>query len=157
MPVGDHMTHADLEDLLAGQGREVLRQLLQDRMELRALREKLIPAVVDSRGVPRTHTVRDQACTLTTIFGDVRVPRLAYRRRGFSNLCPADAELNLPSEQYFHGLRHRSQQGVLRRGHRRCAPGDPCLGRRTPQAPTWWRRQTKVAHCIVRIVIRRCN
>ena len=40
MPVGDHMTHADLEDLLAGQGREVLRQLLQDRMELRALRER---------------------------------------------------------------------------------------------------------------------
>ena len=55
--------------------------------------------------MPRTHTVRDQACTLTTIFGDVRVPRLAYRRRGFSNLCPADAELNLPSEQYSHGLR----------------------------------------------------
>ena len=44
MPDGDHMnmTHTDLADLLAGQGREVLRQLLQDRMELRALREKLI-------------------------------------------------------------------------------------------------------------------
>ncbi len=106
-PDADRITHADLEDLLANQGRAVLQQLLQDRMNLRAIREQPLPAtaVVDAQGVPRTHIVREQACTLSTIFGDVRVQRLAYRRRGLSNLCPADADLNLPAEQYSHGLR----------------------------------------------------
>ena len=101
----DTMTHADLEDRLAEQGREVVRQLFQDRLELRAAREQPLPAVVDDQGVPRTHVVHDQSRTLTTIFGDVRVQRLAYRRRGFGNLSTADAVLNLPAEQYSHGLR----------------------------------------------------
>ncbi len=43
--------------------------------------------------------------TLTTIFGEVSVSRLAYRRRGRANLHPADAALNLPEERHSHGLR----------------------------------------------------
>jgi hypothetical protein len=42
---------------------------------------------------------------LTTVFGEVRVTRLAYRRRGHANLYPADAQLNLPVEKHSHGLR----------------------------------------------------
>ncbi len=42
---------------------------------------------------------------LTTVFGEVTVTRLAYRRRGHANLYPADAALNLPVEKHSHGLR----------------------------------------------------
>ena len=42
---------------------------------------------------------------LTTVFGEVRVARQAYRRRGHANLYPADAALNLPAEKHSHGLR----------------------------------------------------
>jgi len=55
--------------------------------------------------VRRGSAVSGQVRTLTTIFGDVRVRRIAYRQRGFGNLFPADAQLNLPEEQYSHGLR----------------------------------------------------
>jgi hypothetical protein len=42
---------------------------------------------------------------LATVFGEVTVRRLAYRRRGEENLYPADGALNLPGEVYSHGLR----------------------------------------------------
>ena len=42
---------------------------------------------------------------LGTVFGEVRVSRLAYRRRGHHDLYPADAWLNLPTERRSHGLR----------------------------------------------------
>jgi len=42
---------------------------------------------------------------LTSVFGEVAVDRLAYRRRGHHNLHPADAVLNLPVERHSHGLR----------------------------------------------------
>jgi len=41
---------------------------------------------------------------LATVFGEVEVTRLAYRRRGQANLYPADAALNLPAERHSHGL-----------------------------------------------------
>jgi hypothetical protein len=61
--------------------------------------------VVDADQVTR-HTVEaGRARTLATVFGDVRVERLAYRARGQADLHPADAALNLPQEQHSHGLR----------------------------------------------------
>ena len=39
------------------------------------------------------------------MFGQVWVTRIAYRARGRINLHPADGELNLPAEEYSHGLR----------------------------------------------------
>ncbi len=43
--------------------------------------------------------------SLLTVFGEVRVRRVAYRERGHCNLYPADATLNLPREGHSHGLR----------------------------------------------------
>ncbi len=56
-------------------------------------------------GLPRRYAEADHERTLVTIFGEVRVRRLAYRHKGTANLCPADAALNLPEETYSHGLR----------------------------------------------------
>lgn len=99
------LTHAELEDQLAMRGRELVRQLFQDHLDLRALREARRDDVVDAAGMGRGAVEADHRRGLTTVFGEVTITRLAYRRRGHANLHPADAGLNLPAEKYSHGLR----------------------------------------------------
>jgi hypothetical protein len=99
------LTHAELEAQLDAAGRQLLCQLLQDHLDLRALREERIAEVVDADGVTRAAVEVDHARTLATIFGAVTHRRVAYRRRGCANLHPADAVLNLPEEKHSHGLR----------------------------------------------------
>lgn len=98
------LTHAELEDQLAAAGRDLLRQLLQDHLDLRAQRETRV-AVVDTDGMAHGAVEPGHTRTLATVFGPVTVTRLAYRRRGHANLHPADAVLNLPVERHSHGLR----------------------------------------------------
>ena len=101
----DGLEHSELEDLLQSEGRELLRSLLEDKLELRALREPRVDQVVDAAGVERRAVERDHSRPLASVFGDVRVGRLAYRRRGEENLYVADATLNLPEEKHSHGVR----------------------------------------------------
>jgi len=99
------LEHAELEDRLEVAGRDLLRRLLQDHLDLRAQREARLADVVDVHGV-RHGTVEDgHGRRLGTVFGPVTVSRLAYRHRGHHNLYPADAALNLPTERHSHGLR----------------------------------------------------
>jgi len=99
------LSHGELEDSLGAQGRELLRLLYQDHLDLRAEREPRLEAVVDAEGTGRPSVETGHARMLTTVFGEVGVTRLAYRRRGRPNLHPADAALNLPAERHSHGLR----------------------------------------------------
>jgi hypothetical protein len=99
------LDHAELECRLEVAGRELLRQLFQDHLELRAQNETRLEAVVDAEGVPRGTVEAGHQRTLSTIFGEVVVRRLAYRRRGHPNLYPVDGALNLPQERHSHGLR----------------------------------------------------
>jgi len=99
------LSHGELEDSLGAQGRELLRLLYQDHLDLRAEREPRLEAVVDAEGTGRPSVETGHARMLTTVFGEVGVARLAYRRRGRPNLHPADAALNLPAERHSHGLR----------------------------------------------------
>ena len=99
------LEHGELEDRLVTDGRELLRQLYQDHLDLRAEREVRLDRVVDAHGVARGAVEADHGRSLATVFGEVRVTRLAYRRRGHVNLHPADAALNLPEERHSHGLR----------------------------------------------------
>lgn len=98
-------THAELEDHLQSRGRELLRQLCQDHMDLRALREIRLDAVADADEVVHGSVESGHCRALVTIFGEVRIERLAYRHRGSRNLHPADAVLNLPAEKHSHGVR----------------------------------------------------
>lgn len=100
------LTHAELEDRLHSEGRELLRMLFQDHLDLRSCREERIEEVVGAEGVARRYGEAGHARALETIFGEVTVTRIAYRRKGQANLHPADAALNLPEERYSHGLRH---------------------------------------------------
>ena len=99
------LCHAELEARLQADGREVVRQLLQDHLELRAEREQRLETVIGVAGKNYGTVEADHQRPLTTLFGDVTVRRNAYRRRDAANLYPADAWLNLPEEQYSHGLR----------------------------------------------------
>jgi hypothetical protein len=102
------MTHAELEDRLHTGGMALLRQLLQDSLDLRAYREVRLDQVVDVEGVTRATAERGRERGLATRFGEVVVPRIAYRRPGHADLHPVDAVLNLPAEKHSHGLRRLS-------------------------------------------------
>jgi hypothetical protein len=102
------LTHSELEQRLTVDLRELVRRLYQDHLDLRAVREQRLDDVVDAEGSRRASVESGHVRPLQTIFGAVEVTRLAYRRRGERNLCPADAALNLPRELHSHGLRELS-------------------------------------------------
>ena len=99
------LEHTTLEQELESRGRELLRQLFQDHLDLRADREERLTAVTDADGTGHRSLEADHDRALATVFGQVTVRRLAYRARGRTNLHPADAALNLPVEKHSHGLR----------------------------------------------------
>ncbi len=99
------LQHGELEEQLDVRGRELLRRLFQDRLDLTAAREERRRDVTGQDGVARTRAERGRARPLVTKFGQVTVSRIAYRAPGRSNVHPLDAALNLPEEKHSHGLR----------------------------------------------------
>jgi hypothetical protein len=100
------LSHGELEDRLQVDARELFRLLLQEHLDLRALAEPHIATVTDAQRIPRPTAETGHHRGLNTVFGEVDVARIAYRKRGQPNLHPADAVLNLPAEKHSHGLRH---------------------------------------------------
>ena len=102
------LDHADLEQLIDGQGRELLRCLMQDHLDLRSEREKAVVVPMRGKdGVERTEARRSSR-VLGTLFGDVGVQRIALVKRGVSGgLRPMDARLNLPNGKYSNGVGRR--------------------------------------------------
>jgi len=98
------LEHAELEQQPDTRGRELLRLLFQDHVDLRALREGRLD-VTDADGACRSRVETGHDRGLATIFGEVTVTRRAYREPGRPNLHPADAVLNLPAEKHSYGLR----------------------------------------------------
>ncbi len=98
------LSHAELEDQVERRGRELQRLMLQNHLDLRALREQRVRPV-DATGVTHANVEPGHSRQLATVVGAVRVSRLAYRHPGTSNLHPADGALNLPAEMHSHGLR----------------------------------------------------
>ena len=98
------MTHSELESLIAQEGREIHRRLLQGHFDLRASGEQVQVSVRGADGVDRTHH-RRRARGLLTVFGLVSALRMSYGARRHSSLSPLDASLNLPEELHSHGLR----------------------------------------------------
>ena len=99
------LSQGELEDQLQVDARELFRQLLQEHLELRTVSEPRIAGVTDAARVPRPTAESGYSRGLTTVFGEVDVQRIAYRKRGPPNLHPADAVLTLPTEKNSHGLR----------------------------------------------------
>jgi hypothetical protein len=103
-PAAGALTHAELEERLDVEGRQLLCQLLQDHLDLRAQRETRTE-VIDADGATHGAVEAGHTRRLATVFGQVDVTRWAYRRRGHPNLHPGDVALNLPGEKHSHGLR----------------------------------------------------
>lgn len=104
-------THAELEEQLETAGRELMRLLLQDHLDLRALREEEQtrnagrPRPVGPDGIPRPWREARHSRRLACLFGLVRVTRVAHRGPGVSNIHPADETLSLPAGRHSMGLR----------------------------------------------------
>ena len=104
------MSHSDLETLLEQQGRELMRQLVQAHLDLRAQATTTGP-VIGADGVERTHT-RHGERTLETLLGTVHVARDGHGARARETLFPLDAVLNLPAERYSFGIRRRAAEAA---------------------------------------------
>lgn len=106
------MRHSDLERELCARGRELLRTMLQEHLDLRSTAPA--PASVGAAdGTPRTRQ-RLQERDLETVVGTVTVTRLGYGAEGEESLHPLDAELNLPPQRYSHELERRVAQDAAK-------------------------------------------
>jgi hypothetical protein len=107
-----HMNHSALEKLLETEGRELLRRVFENHLALRAGQERTRGregTVVGEDGQERgEQRVRERR--LMSVFGPVTVPRVGFSAAGNGSLFPLDAELNLPTEMYSHGVRRRSAE-----------------------------------------------
>lgn len=91
---------------------------------------------MDANGVSRGNVDEAHQCPVTTIFGEVDVIRLAYRRRGYTNLYPADGALNLPAEKHSHGLRKLATMEASRGSFQDAVEAiQQATGQRLGQAP----------------------
>ncbi|MFI9844107.1 hypothetical protein ACIHFD_44235 [Nonomuraea sp. NPDC051941] len=86
-PAAAALSHDAVEELIDARGRELLRQLLQDHLDLRAAgEERALSAtvagsngLVDADGVVRRRVEKGHHRRLATIFGTVTVSRCALR------------------------------------------------------------------------------
>lgn len=90
--------------MLTERGRELMRQLLQDHLDLRALREETEHAAA-AAAAGRSRVERGHGRALATVVGPVTVRRLAFRAPGKPNIYPADDALALPLTRHSLGLR----------------------------------------------------
>jgi hypothetical protein len=113
-------THAELEEHLDAAGRELLRLLLQEHLDLRARQEEhqvragASPTVTGPEGRVRPWRETGHSRWLATVFGTVRVTRVAHRGPGMSNVHPADQALSLPAGRHSTGLRRLAVTEAVR-------------------------------------------
>ena len=109
------LQHGQLEEVIAVEGRELMRQLLEDHLALRSHdesnSERVVPVAAD-----RIHRerARDSERCLRSVFGDVQVHRLSWIAPGAPGLRPMDAELNLTGDLYSIGVRRLVAQKAVR-------------------------------------------
>jgi hypothetical protein len=106
--------HSDVEERVAENGLEILRQLVQVHFDVRAKEEVRRESVTGLDGVVRNH--RREGCkrSLETLFGGVTVTRVGYSQRGATSLFPLDGALNLPEDKYSHSLMRRASRESIR-------------------------------------------
>ena len=100
-----------MEGLVAGQGRELLRGVVQLSLDGQAEREVRLPQVTGEDGVRRARAERGHARPVVTRLGEVVVRRIGYRSgvKGVPSLFPRDAVLNLPPCGYSWGLQRLAE------------------------------------------------
>jgi hypothetical protein len=99
---GGAVTLEEMELLVVGRGREILRGIVQLSLDAQAGAEVRLPRVTGSDGVARARAERGHSRAVVTTLGAVRVRRVAYRSgvKGVPSLFPRDGVLGLPPLGY---------------------------------------------------------
>jgi hypothetical protein len=103
--------HGEIEKHLERRMHDVARRILQAHFDRLAREEDKREDVVDGEGNVLRYA-RERIRALMTLHGEIRVQRLGYRDHGTGSVFPLDAQLNLPTELYSHGLRERVAEAV---------------------------------------------
>jgi hypothetical protein len=102
---GAKKEHGQVEEFLHKEGCEVLRLLLQGFLDGVSKHEVVREVVIDAKKTELTHKRAKCNKNIESVFGRVCLKRLGYSLPGSSQLCPLDAQLNLPDETYSDGMR----------------------------------------------------
>jgi hypothetical protein len=100
-----YLDHGEREEAIMREGRELERRLLQATFRLGAALEERAPQVTSAAGVRHRTAGAGQERGLASVFGPVRVTRMAYRHGHEENLYPADARSVMPGDPYSMGMR----------------------------------------------------
>jgi hypothetical protein len=100
-----YLDHGEREKVIGEEGRELQRRLLQAAFDVDAAREQRAAGVTSAAGIPHGSVEEGHGRGLASVFGPVRVTRMAYRNRREPNLYPADARQVLPADPYSPGMR----------------------------------------------------
>jgi hypothetical protein len=108
---GRAVTLEAMEGLVAVQGRDLLRGVVQLSLDAQAEREVRLPQVTGEDGVRRARAERGHSRPVVTRLGEVVVRRIGYRSgiKGVPSLFPRDAVLNLPPCGYSWGLQRLAE------------------------------------------------
>jgi hypothetical protein len=108
---GRAVTLDAMEGLVAGQGRDLLRGVVQLALDGQAEREVRLAQVTGTDGVRRARAERGHSRPAVTRLGAVIVRRIGYRSgiKGVPSLFPRDAVLNLPPCGYSWGLQRLAE------------------------------------------------
>ena len=100
-----YLDHGEREKVIGEEGRELQRRLLQATFDLDFAREERAEGVTSAAGIRHGSVERGHGRGVASVFGPVRVTRMAYRNRREPNLYPADARQVLPDDPYSLGMR----------------------------------------------------
>ena len=100
-----YLDHGEREEVIGEEGRELQRRLLEATFALDSAREERAPQVTSAAGIRHGTAEAGHGRGLASVFGPVRVSRIAYRNRREPNLYPADARQVLPDDPYSLGMR----------------------------------------------------
>jgi hypothetical protein len=106
--------HGDIESFINKKGHEVMRQLLQGWLDLKADKEEKKNNFTSFSGEQLNHVRVATSRALESLFGKVKVTRIGYSQINKPSLFPVDAELNLATDSYSDGIYHRVSNEAVR-------------------------------------------
>ena len=111
------LDHGEREEAIMREGRELERRLLQATFRLDAALEERAARVTSAAGVRHRTVEAGQKRGLASVFGPVKVTRMAYRHGHEENLYPADARSVMPGDPYSMGMRALAARHLAASGY----------------------------------------
>jgi hypothetical protein len=104
----------EIEAEIFERGREVLRKMLEAHIRARGIGDVGPGVEVAEGGKTVSHTHRRlQVCSEGTLFGDVRIERLAYHHPGEESIRPLDEQMRLPARSFSYPVQYMLVRRVV--------------------------------------------